>query len=256
MTSWGKRDLIEHYGLPEEKVQRRPLGLGALGVPGADRRATSQALRRAARPCRRSSSSIPRRPGPTRTTRGCSRRSALIRDREGLSDPAGLPRQAEPPLRADRGARQRAGPGGDRAVSRVRQPARASRALRARDGAGLPEPVRGLGAAGLRGVLGGPAGGVVIGDQPAGPGRRRRAALRPGRSGADREQRAAALARPGAAADPGRAGQGARRAVQLRPHGAPVSCPLPPPRWAVALRGRPYPSGRPAPGLSGPPIRP
>ena len=48
MTSWGRRDFIESYGLPEEKVWVVPGRLGPAGVPGAEPRRTSSRLARAA----------------------------------------------------------------------------------------------------------------------------------------------------------------------------------------------------------------
>ena len=196
MTSWGRRDFIESYDLPPGEGRRRPRRIGAAAStrppPTGDlERAALAPLAAGLASC-----SIRRRPGPTRTTSGCWRRLRSIRDRTRDDDPAGLPRQADPATTARFGTSSASSACESRTrLPGLRQPLGAPRPLRAGDGAGLPEPVRGLGTAGLRGVLRRAPGRVVDGDRPARPGRRRRTALRPGEHRSDRRRRAADLDR-------------------------------------------------------------
>ena len=95
------------------------------------------------------------------------------------------PRRALP---SGPGPRRRARLRGNDHLPGIRQPEGAPRPLRARDGPRLPEPVRGLGPARLRGVLRRAPRRLLLGDRPARPGRRRRPDLRPGERRADRRR--------------------------------------------------------------------
>ena len=246
MTSWGKRDLMEHYGLSDEKVQVVPWGsvLWEYPEPSPER------PRAAAAP----SSSLPERfllypaqTWPHKNHEGLLEALALIRDREGLAIPLVCPgRQNRHFARiagAHAGARPRGAPRASRGSS-ARSSCEGSTSWRRRwssragSRAGACRSARHSRPACRSPRRPRPACPDLVGDagllfDPDDP---EEMAPRPCcGSGATRSCGRPSIER----------GRARGCAVQLRPHGAPVSRPLPPARWAVAPRGRPYPS-RPA----------
>ncbi len=249
MTSWGKRDLVDHYGLDAREGRGGALGARSSPSTRPPRPTTSPSCGPISR-CRSRSCSTRPRPGRTRTISRLLEALALIRDRQGITIPLVCPGQRNQfyPRIAER-ARELGSRAND-PVPRLRQPDRASWPLRAGSSPCLPEPLRGLGDAGDRGLLRRCAGRLLLGGRPARPGRGRRASVRPHvsrrrspigstASGQMRRCESSSVS----------AGRRPSRAVQLRPRGAAASRALPAARWETPPRGGPYPPGEPAPGL-------
>ena len=97
MTSWGKRDLIEQYGLPDDKVRVIPWGSVLWEYPEPTA-AGPRAPEVAAHPSR----PVPALPGPSvapQEPRGPARGARADQDEGGPRGAPGLSRKAQPPSR-------------------------------------------------------------------------------------------------------------------------------------------------------------
>ena len=154
MTEWGRRDLLDHYDLPSDKVAVVPWGAVTDAYPDPSQAELEPDPEVPGRPCRTASSSTRARPGRTRTTSACWRRwplSASDTARSRRSSVRAISNELYPKL--ERRARE-LGLERHRHLRRVRRAAAAALPLRA--GApepDLPEQVRGLGHAGDGGLL-------------------------------------------------------------------------------------------------------
>ena len=131
MTSWGRRDLIESYGLAEEKVWVVPGASVLPEYPAPTQEYLEEMSARLSLPA--SFLLYPAKPGHTRTTCGCSRRSLC-----SASEPGRRSRWSArgAPAGDFDGVRDRArdlGLDGDDDLPGLRQPKGAPRPLRARD---------------------------------------------------------------------------------------------------------------------------
>ena len=118
--------------------------------------------------CPTPSSSTRRNPGPTRTTSCCSRHSRWSGSGPGRRSPWSAPAPTPAHFHQVRDRALELGFEDDDHLPGLRQPQGAPRPLRAGHCARLPEPLRGLGAAGLRGVLRRTAGRLLL-RRPACP---------------------------------------------------------------------------------------
>ena len=178
MTSWGRRDFIESYGLPDGEGPGGAGGIRPPRVPGSrPPRTSTGCARRLSLP--ESFLLYPAQTWPHKNHERPARGARADQGRERAGDPAGLPRQADPllPPHPRRGCRAR--PARTTSFPGFVSSLELRGLYELGDRAGLPEPVRGLGAAGLRGLLRGSAGCLLHGDGPPRPRRRRGAALRP-----------------------------------------------------------------------------
>ena len=164
MNSWGKRDLVASYGLPEEKVAVVP---GASVLPeypeptrgDLDRIRSELALPEAFL-------LYPAQTWPHKNHLRLLDALALLRDRIGEPVPVVCPGRQSGDFAAIEGRARELGLAESVSFPGFVGEPGAPRPLRAGPRPGLPEPLRGLGPADLRGLLGRPPGRGIHGDEP------------------------------------------------------------------------------------------
>ena len=210
MTSWGKRDLIEHYGLSAGEGRVVPWGSVLWEYPEPIARGPRRPAP-AARACRSAFLLYPAQTWPHKNHEAIARGAGTDQRARGPRGSRGLPR-ATKNRHFERIERRMRELGLERidAVPRLRQSARAPRALRARDRRWSSRAASRAGAcrSARRSRPACPS--RILGDQPARPGRRRGPAVRPGRARADGRVRSCDSGGTRTSARPDRRGRDAR----------------------------------------------